>query len=132
MDIPIQLDRQSGVPLYVQMEQQIQVLIHRGVLKAGDLMPTARALAVALEINSNTVARVYRDLQQAGLLVLKRGIGTFVAGGAMTQPLKPANLSALEERITELVHLSRRSAITRAELLQLVEARWKEVPDVAG
>jgi GntR family transcriptional regulator len=132
MDIPVHLDKQTGIPLYVQMEQQIQLLIHRGVLKAGDLMPTARALAVALEINSNTVARVYRDLQQAGLLVLKRGIGTFVAEGAMTRPLKPANLSALEEKVTELVHLSRRSAITCAELLQLVESRWKEVPHVEG
>jgi GntR family transcriptional regulator len=126
MDLPIQVDKQSGIPLYVQMEQQIRLLIHRGVLKAGELMPTVRMLAVALEINSNTVARVYRDLELAGMLVLKRGIGTFVAEGAAAAPAKPADLDALEEKVAELVQLSRRFSISCAELLHLVETRWKE------
>jgi len=130
MDLPIQIDKQSGIPLYVQMEQQIRLLIYRGALKAGELMPTVRGLAVALEVNSNTVARVYRDLEQAGLLVLKRGIGTFVAERAAAPPSKRADLDALEEKVAELIHLSGQFSITCAELLQLVETRWKELLDV--
>ena len=132
MDLPIHLDKQTGIPLYVQIEQEIRLLVHLGTLKGGDPMPTVRALAVALEINSNTVARVYRDLERAGLLVLRRGIGTFVAGEARSRlPELPAG-GPLEEKIAELVQLARRSAVSRAELIELVEARWKEVPDAQG
>jgi GntR family transcriptional regulator len=129
MDLPFQLDKQSGVPLYVQMEQQFQLFLGRGVVRPGDLMPTVRALAVALEINANTVARVYRDLQQAGLLVLKRGVGTFVADDAPKRPWKPADLAALEQKVAELVETARQCQISGVELLQFVESRWKEVSD---
>jgi DNA-binding transcriptional regulator YhcF (GntR family) len=132
MDLPLQLDKHSGMPLYLQMEQQIRLLIHRGVLKPGDLMPTVRALAVALEINSNTVARVYRDLEHSGLLVLKRGIGTFVADDAPTRPWKPADLQAFEQKVAELVETARHYRISGVELLQLVEARWKEISHADG
>jgi GntR family transcriptional regulator len=132
MDLPIQIEKSGGVPLYVQMEQQIRLLVVRGGLKPGDLMPTVRALAVALEINSNTVARVYRDLQQAGLLVLKRGIGTFVADDARVRPWNAADLQVLEEKAAELVETARQHQISGVELLQLVEAKWKESPDADG
>jgi GntR family transcriptional regulator len=130
MDLGIQIDKQSAIPLYVQMEQQIRLRIHGGTLRSGDLMPTVRALAVALEINCNTVARVYRDLEQAGLLVLKRGIGTFVAEGAAARPSERADLDVLEAKLAELIQLGGRCSITCAELLQLVETRWKELLDV--
>ncbi len=130
MNLPLQIEKQSGIPLYVQLEQQIRLLVHRGVLKLGDPMPTVRALAVALEINSNTVARVYRDLEQAGLLVLKRGIGTFVAERATARPVKPTDLNVLEGKVAELIHLSGQFSITCEELLQLVQTRWKELLDV--
>lgn len=129
MELPVQIDKQSGIPLYLQIEQQVRLLIHQGVLKAGDLMPTVRSLAVALAVNSNTVARVYRDLQRAGLLVLKRGIGTFVAEGASTRPLEQDDLAVLEQNVDALIDLSRRLEITPVELLQLIETRWKELPD---
>ncbi len=129
MELPIELDKSSAIPLYAQIEQQIRLLVQRGALKAGDLMPTGRSLAVALGVNLNTVARVYRDLEQAGLLALKRGIGTFVAEGSATRPLKQADLAALDQKAGELVLLARQSPISRVELLQLVETRWKELVD---
>lgn len=84
MSLSVRINRKNGIPLYVQLEEQIRVLMHRGELQPGDLMPTVRELAVQLEINSNTVARVYRDLQNDGLLNLKRGIGTFVSDEGST------------------------------------------------
>jgi len=127
MDLPVELDPSSAIPLYAQIEQQIRLLVQRGILKAGDMMPTGRSLAVALGVNLNTVARVYRDLEQAELLVLKRGVGTFVAEGSATKPLKQADLKALEKKAAELVLLARQSSVSRVELLQLVETRWKEL-----
>jgi GntR family transcriptional regulator len=129
MGLAIHLDKQSGIPLYVQIEQQIRLLVHQGILKAGDLMPTVRALAVDLGINLNTVARVYRDLEQAGVLVLKRGIGTFVAESLPRSPVSPKEREALEKRVAELIQFGRRLRLTSVELLQLVETRWKESSD---
>jgi DNA-binding transcriptional regulator YhcF (GntR family) len=72
---------------------------------------------------------VYRDLQLAGLLVLKRGVGTFVADDAPKRPWKPADLAALEQKVAELVETARQCQISGVELLQFVESRWKEVSD---
>ncbi len=78
-EFPIQIDKRSGIPVYVQFGEQIRLHIKRGFLKVGDALPTVRSLAVELGINANTVARVFRDLQTEGVLRLERGVGSFVA-----------------------------------------------------
>ena len=89
MSLAVQINKTNGIPLYIQLEEQIRLLMHRGELKPGDLMPTVRSLAVELEINSNTVSRVYRDLQNEGLLTLKRGVGTSISEQASVRPDVP-------------------------------------------
>ena len=79
MSLFSEIDKGSGIPFYIQLSEQIRLLVHEGRLGAGDPLPTVRELAVELEVNANTVARVYRDLQQAGVLDLRRGVGTFVS-----------------------------------------------------
>jgi GntR family transcriptional regulator len=125
MQLPVQIQNESGVPLYVQVEQQIRLLIHRGVLRPGELMPTVRELAVQLGINSNTVARVYQDLQREGVLVLRRGVGSFVADKPPSRPLPPADLRVLEKKVDELIALGRRIGLAPGELYQLIETRWE-------
>jgi Predicted transcriptional regulators len=68
----------SGVPLYVQIEEQIKTAIASGVLQPGDRLPAVRELALELTINPNTVARAYRELERAGLIDTTPGRGTFV------------------------------------------------------
>lgn len=68
----------SGVPLYVQIEEQVKTAITAGVLEPGDRLPTVRELAVELTINPNTVARAYRELERAGFIDTTPGRGTFV------------------------------------------------------
>lgn len=75
----IQLDLSSGVAPYRQIKQQIKTYIAMGRLKPGDTLPTMRALANDLDINHNTVARAYRELEVEGLLTSRVGSGTFVA-----------------------------------------------------
>lgn len=68
----------SGVPLYVQIEEQVKTAIASGVLEEGDRLPTVRELALELTINPNTVARSYRELERAGFIDTTPGRGTFV------------------------------------------------------
>ena len=68
----------NGIPIYVQLRQQILALIGRGVLKPGAQIPTMRQVAVALKIDLNTVQRAYAELERDGVLAKQRGVGTFV------------------------------------------------------
>ena len=123
-----QIDRASPLPVYVQLAEQIRLLIHRGALGPGDPLPTVRELAVALSLNANTVTRVYRDLQQEGLLRLERGLGTSVAPRQQRGPtLADRDYQRIVKRTRELVVLCRESRLTARELAQLVEGIWKEV-----
>jgi GntR family transcriptional regulator len=122
------IDRASPLPVYVQLAEQIRLLIHRGALGPGDPLPTVRELAVALGLNANTVTRVYRDLQQEGLLRLERGLGTSVAPRQQRGPtLADRDYQRIAKRTRELVVLCRESGLTARELAQLVEGIWKEV-----
>ena len=126
MPLSVQINKTNGIPLYIQLAEQIRLLMHRGELQPGDLMPTVRALAVELEINSNTVSRVYRDLQNEGLLVLRRGVGTFVADEGRVRSMSGRDVGTLERKVDALIDLSRRIKLTPIELFQLIDTRWKE------
>ena len=119
-----QVQKDNGIPLYIQLEGQVRLLIQQGDLQPGDLMPTVRALAVELEVNSNTVARVYRDLQQAGVLVLRRGVGTFVSEDLTAKALPRKELQQLDRKVDELITLCRRLQISPLILSQFIESRW--------
>ncbi len=67
------------MPLYAQLERAIRFAIATDRLRVGDQLPTVRQLAVELRINANTVARVYAELERAGVLETRRGVGTFVS-----------------------------------------------------
>jgi GntR family transcriptional regulator len=68
----------NGIPIYVQLREQILALIGRGALKPGAQVPTMRQVAVALKIDLNTVQRAYAELERDGVLSKQRGVGTFV------------------------------------------------------
>jgi GntR family transcriptional regulator len=65
-------------PLYAQLERAIRHAIATERLRVGEQLPTVRQLAVELKLNANTVAKVYTELERAGLLETRRGVGTFV------------------------------------------------------
>jgi GntR family transcriptional regulator len=68
----------NGVPIYVQLREQILALIGRGLLKPGSQLPTMRQVAVAFRIDLNTVQRAYAELERDGVLAKRRGMGSFV------------------------------------------------------
>ena len=91
------VDPADPTPLYAQLDRGIRAAIAAGRLKPGDRLPTVRQLAVELRINANTVAKVYAELERAGVLATQRGIGTFVRD----QPAQPA-LATRRDREREL------------------------------
>ena len=120
------IEKSSSTPIHIQLEEQIHLLIHSGQLPPGSRLPTVRALAVHLKVNANTVARVYRDLQERGFLVLERGVGTFVAPEPPESPLARTDLRKIRNKSKHLVSLCQKVGLTLGELTQLVEELWKE------
>src|SRR3569832_530367 len=72
----------SGVPIYLQLMEQVKHAIETGALRAGEQLPGIRPLAEELVINPNTVAKAYRELKHEGLIELRLGAGAFVAATA--------------------------------------------------
>ena len=78
------LNPSVGIPLYLQLIQQVKHAVETGALREGDQLPTIRKVAVDLVMNPNTVVRAYRELEHEGILDLKHGSGAFIkesAGG---------------------------------------------------
>lgn len=78
-EVKIDLDENSGIPMWLQLRNQLIFLIVNGTFQAGDKLPTVREIAADLGINYNTVLRVCQSLEHDGYIVSKRGKGTFVA-----------------------------------------------------
>ena len=76
----INIDPSSGLPIYLQIAQQIKTAVAMGRLQPEDPLPSVRQLAVGLAVNPNTVARAYLDLEIEGVIYKRQGAGTFVSG----------------------------------------------------
>ena len=75
----VSIDTSDPTPIYAQLERALRAAIATGKLAPGDQLPTVRQLSVDLQVNANTVARVYASLERAGVIETKRGVGSFVA-----------------------------------------------------
>lgn len=75
----VSIDPRDRTPIYAQLDRGLRASIASGRLRPGDQLPTVRQLAVELQINANTVARVYAELERAGVLETRRGVGSFIS-----------------------------------------------------
>lgn len=96
----------TGVPLYLQLMEQIRHGIETGALKAGDQLPTIRKLAEDLVMNPNTVVRAYRELEHEGIIEVRHGSGAYVSEAVsgrtkVTRKAQSIVQSAIE-RLSEL------------------------------
>jgi GntR family transcriptional regulator len=74
----VTIDQRDPTPIYAQLERGLRAAIATSRLGPGDQLPTVRQLAVDLQVNANTVARVYAELERAGVIETKRGVGSFI------------------------------------------------------
>lgn len=75
----LSIDSRDATPIYAQLERALRASIATGKLQPGSQLPTVRQLAVELRINANTVARVYAELERAGVIETRRGVGSFIS-----------------------------------------------------
>jgi 2-aminoadipate transaminase len=83
--LPLHLQNQSHIPLYVQLRDQLRALVHSGELRTGDRIPASRELAGQLGVHRTTVANAYAELEAEGLIQGHVGRGTFICGAPMKQ-----------------------------------------------
>src|ERR1700722_8793315 len=88
----------NGIPIYVQLRDQLSALVGRGALSPGQRLPTMRQVAVSLRIDLNTVQRAYAELEREGILTLVRGRGTFVSAPPPAKNCK-ADTEALAAKV---------------------------------
>ena len=120
----IHISANDGVPIYMQIVNQIKYLVASGRLKAQEELPPIRVLAELLIINPNTVARAYRELEAAGLVEKRRTAGTYVSDQG--SPLaRRERVKILTERIDALLAEARQMDFHFDDLVKLVEQRDK-------
>jgi GntR family transcriptional regulator len=118
----IHISTGDGVPIYLQIVNQIKYLVSSGRLAAGEELPPIRTLAEKLVINPNTVARAYRELESAGIVEKRRTAGTYVSDQG--SPLaRRERLRILTERIDALLAEARQMDIPFEDVIKLAERR---------
>ena len=118
----IHISPSDGVPIYLQIVNQVKYLVASGRLQPGEELPAIRVLAEQLVVNPNTVARAYRELEIAGVVEKRRTAGTYVSDGG--SPLaRRERLKILTERIDALLAEARQMNVDADELVRLLRLR---------
>jgi GntR family transcriptional regulator len=118
----IHISANDGVPIYLQIVNQVKYLVASGRLAAGEELLPIRVLAERLLVNPNTVARAYRELETAGIVEKRRTAGTYVSDQG--SPLaRRERVKILSERIDTLLAEARQMDIGLEDVVKLVEQR---------
>jgi DNA-binding transcriptional regulator YhcF (GntR family) len=112
------LGHQHEKPVYVRLRETIADAILAGQYNDGDSLPSVRAFAAEQQANPLTVAKAYQGFQDEGLIVVKRGVGMFVAPGARARLGDSERSRFLQEEWPEIRARMRRLGIDPAELLE--------------
>lgn len=119
----IHISPSDGVPIYLQVVNQIKYLVAAGRLSAGEELPPIRALAEKLVVNPNTIARAYRELEIAGIVEKRRTAGTYVTDQG--SPLaKRERMKILTERIDQLLAEALHMNVSIEDVQKLVHQRY--------
>jgi GntR family transcriptional regulator len=118
----LQLNFKSGKPVYLQIVDQVRAAVAAGSIRAGEPLPSIRALAEEGRVIRNTVAKAYTELESLGVIDTAAGMGCFVRSTG-TPLTKMACLTLLAEEVDQAVVQAHHLQVTRAEFLKLVEER---------
>lgn len=122
----IEVDTRSGVPIYVQIVDRVRHALEIGGLRAGDKLPTVRALAEELTIAPNTIVKAYNELRRMGIVESRPGVGTIVVE-SIEEVSRERRVEAVYERLRELVRDAASLGISQDELWERVDAEFERV-----
>jgi DNA-binding transcriptional regulator YhcF (GntR family) len=118
----IHISPHDGVPIYLQIVNQVKYLVASGRLAPGEELPAIRVLALQLQVNPNTIARAYRELELAGVVEKRRTAGTYVSD-AGSRLARRERLKIITERIDALLAEARTLGIGADEVIELLRQR---------
>ena len=125
------VDPRSGVPLYLQLIEQVKRAVALGALTPGEQLPTVKSLAVDLTINPNTVARVYRELERDGVIETAPGRGSFIRTNGVVGAQRMAD-DVAERSLAEALREARSLGLNRAAVEGVIARlldRWFPLSD---
>lgn len=117
------IDKTGRTPIYEQIKTQILALVSSGVLHTGDKLPSLRVLASSMNLNINTVKKVFTELEADGVVTTVMGSGTYIAETAFRNP---QILKKAETNLTEALRSAKSAGITKDEAILIVETIYKE------
>ena len=121
----LQIDFRSGLPIYIQIVNQVQAQIVSGILNPGAQLPTVRALAEELRVNFNTVARAYRILDEARIISTQQGRGTFITEVPPPKVKDKLRKEALEALTQRFIGEAERLDFSKEEIADTVKQQLK-------
>ncbi len=118
MDLRINFS--SGVPIYLQLMEQIKHAVDTGAIAEGEQLPTIRKTAEELAMNPNTVAKAYRELEREGIIVVRHGSGAYVAEPG-TSSAKSVSLRRAADALRPGIEKARALGLSESELRRVFE-----------
>ena len=115
------LNPAAGIPVYLQIMQQVRHAIETGVLKHGDQLPGIRTLAQELVVSHNTIAKAYSELEHEGLLELRHGSGAFISARRNSRSHEE-KIRLAQNRIRRLVESLQEDGLSQEAISRLFEA----------
>src|SRR5665213_460516 len=119
-----QLNASSGIPVYLQLIEQVRHAVETGSLQTGDQLPTIRGLAQELVINPNTVVRAYRELERDGVVELRHGSGVFISPSVAAKSKLMRQAQAI---MADALERMNSLGITEREIRRLFESELLEL-----
>jgi GntR family transcriptional regulator len=124
----LRLRPDSDVPIYEQIVSQVVFAVAAGDVPAGELIPSVRDLAQQLLVNPNTVARAFGELERAGILEARRGLGMAVTPDA-AKLCRERRQGIVRTRLHDALREAASAGLSQADVHHLVDAEW---PAAAG
>jgi GntR family transcriptional regulator len=122
----VSIDSRDPTPIYAQLERGLRAAIATGRLGPGDQLPTVRQLAVELKVNANTVARVYVELERAGAIETRRGVGSFITATPMQARSTREHGRRLRALVTRMLADASAAGFTLDDVVAELDSHRKE------
>ncbi len=111
------IDNSSRTPIYEQIKTQILELVSSGALKPGDKLPSLRSLSASMNLNINTIKKVFAELEADNVIISVLGSGSYIADTAIRNP---QILKKAETNLTEALRSAKSAGITKDEAIDII------------